>query len=174
MGTAVDPADGDGGGGGGGEGLLSLLRDLVRATATRISGLVRGYTAPATAASEDADVYEVAATPPRRVRYHGYQLLRVKVRDQEEGEQLRRLLEQEERVQLWRHAVRNHTADVLLPPDTAPAVKDSLEYWGLDYTVLSADVQVSTKLTTTRNLVTAMSQGRHESVTTPEVKLKVS
>lgn len=134
-------------------GLLAMLHALVKATTNRLSGIVLGHhhhhhhdddgglgddyddaTTASTAAS---------AAAPGRVRYHGYQLVRVRLRSRAQAGQLRALVGAHAHAgaRLWRHARRNRTADILMSPAAAPALKDSLDDLGLSYRVLSADVQ---------------------------------
>ncbi|XP_075210220.1 carboxypeptidase B-like [Lycorma delicatula] len=74
------------------------------------------------------------------VMYKGYQLFRVYPRTEDHVDELQDMLEDEEGVQFWTPPLKNHTTDVLLPPDMVDDVKGYLKEQGIEYTILISNL----------------------------------
>jgi hypothetical protein len=55
------------------------------------------------------------------------------------------LREETEGLMYWTEPAKNHSADILVPPDLVTDVKEFLQLRGLEFVVLLKDVQVSIK-----------------------------
>jgi hypothetical protein len=81
----------------------------------------------------------------KKVNYKHHQLLRVIPRTDEQVDEVLAMKEEIEELMYWTQPARNHSTDILVPPDFVPDVKEFLQLRGLEFVVLLNDVQVSTK-----------------------------
>jgi hypothetical protein len=79
----------------------------------------------------------------KKITYKRHQLLRVIPRTDIEVDDVLTMREEVEGLMFWTEPARNHSTDVLVPPDLIPDVKEFLQLRGLEYIVLLKDVQVS-------------------------------
>ena len=82
---------------------------------------------------------------PKKVSYKRHQLLRVIPRTDIQVDDVLTMREELEGLMFWTEPARNHSTDILVPPDLIPDVKEFLQLRGLEFIVLLKDVQVSTK-----------------------------
>jgi hypothetical protein len=80
-----------------------------------------------------------------KVDYKRYQLLRVIPRTDIQVEDVLALKEEIEGLMYWTQPAKNHSTDILIPPDLVLDVKQSLQLRGIEFVVLLKDVQVSRK-----------------------------
>lgn len=81
----------------------------------------------------------------KKVYYKNYQLLRVIPRTDMQVDDVLALREEIEGLMYWTEPARNHSADILIPPDSVTDVKQFLQIRGVEFVVLLKDVQVSRK-----------------------------
>ena len=81
----------------------------------------------------------------KKVNYKHYQLLRVIPRTDIQVDDILTMREEIEGLMFWTEPAKNHSADILVPPDLTSDVKEFLQSQGLEFIVLLKDVQVSTK-----------------------------
>lgn len=81
----------------------------------------------------------------KKLSYKRHQLLRVIPRTDIQVDDVLTMREELEGLMFWTEPARNHSADILVPPDLIPDVKEFLQLRGLEFIVLLKDVQVSTK-----------------------------
>jgi hypothetical protein len=82
---------------------------------------------------------------PKKVNYKRYQLLRVIPRTDKQVDDVLALREDIEGLMYWTQPAKNHSADILVPPDLVTDVREFLQLRGLEFVVLLKDVQVSRK-----------------------------
>jgi hypothetical protein len=80
-----------------------------------------------------------------KVSYKRHQVLRVTPRTDQEVDDVLALREEIEGLMYWTEPAKNHSADILVPPDLVTDVKEFLQLRGLEFVVLFKDVQVSRK-----------------------------
>jgi len=93
--------------------------------------------------NDDAD--DEGGAGAKKISYKRHQLLRIIPRTDIEVEDVLTMREEVEGLMFWTEPARNHSTDILVPPDLIPDVKEFLQLRGLEYIVLLKDVQVSTK-----------------------------
>jgi len=81
----------------------------------------------------------------KKVSYKRHQLLRLIPRTDIQVDDVLTMREELEGLMFWTEPARNHSADILVPPDLIPDVKEFLQLRGLEFIVLLKDVQVSKK-----------------------------
>jgi hypothetical protein len=91
------------------------------------------------------DVDDELGAGAKKISYKRHQVLRVIPRTDIEVDDVLTMREEVEGLMFWTEPARNHSADILVPPDLIPDVKEFLQLRGLEYIVLLKDVQVSTK-----------------------------
>lgn len=91
------------------------------------------------------DVYGGWGAGAKKVSYKRHQLLRVIPRTDIQVDDVLTMREELEGLMFWTEPARNHSTDILVPPDLIPDVKEFLQLRGLEFIVLLKDVQVSTK-----------------------------
>jgi len=91
------------------------------------------------------DVDDEWGTGAKKVSYKRHQLLRVIPRTDIQVDDVMTMREELEGLMFWTEPARNHSTDILVPPDLIPEVKEFLQLRELEYIVLLKDVQVSTK-----------------------------
>jgi hypothetical protein len=91
------------------------------------------------------DVYDEWGAGAKKVSYKRHQLLRVIPRTDIQVDDVLTMREEVEGLMFWTEPARNHSTDILVPPDLIPDVKEFLHLRGLEFIVLLKDVQVSTK-----------------------------
>ncbi|PSN48354.1 hypothetical protein C0J52_08084 [Blattella germanica] len=77
----------------------------------------------------------------KKVRYNRYQLLRVIPRTTAQVDDVLALRDEVDGLMYWTQPAKNHSADILVPPDLVSDVKEFLQFRGLEFVVLLKDIQ---------------------------------
>lgn len=93
----------------------------------------------------DGNMDDKRETNLSKVSYKRHQVLRVTPRTDQEVDDVLALREETEGLMYWTEPAKNHSADILVPPDLVTDVKEFLQLRGLEFVVLFKDVQVSRK-----------------------------
>jgi len=91
------------------------------------------------------DVKDDWGTGVKKISYKRHLLLRVIPRTDTQVDDVLTMREELEGLMFWTEPARNHSTDILVPPDLIPDVKEFLQLRGLEFVVLHKDVQVSKK-----------------------------
>jgi hypothetical protein len=93
----------------------------------------------------DGNMDEKRDNISKKVNYKRYQVLRVIPRTDLQVNDVLELREETGGLMYWTEPAKNHSADILVPPDLVTDVKEFLHLRGLEFVVLFKDVQVSRK-----------------------------
>jgi hypothetical protein len=93
----------------------------------------------------DGNMDDKRESSSQKVNYKRHQVLRVTPRTDQEVDGVLALREEIDGLMYWTEPAKNHSADILVPPDLVADVKEFLQLRGLEFVVLFMDVQVRRK-----------------------------